>query len=115
MESLALKNLRFEDKEDFKSIMQSLITSKKLKKISIENMVFEHDMYGRSIGHLLSLSQTIYQLELQNVSFEHPRSFYEMCQPLLKRQSRIAVLKIRGVLITTLEARVLQYILMNNK
>ena len=79
LESFAMKNCKFEDKEDFKLIMESLIMLKKLNKVCIENMIFEHEIYGRAIGHLLQMSQTIFQLELHNVSFEHPRSFYEMC------------------------------------
>ena len=38
-----------------------------------------------------------------------------MCNPMLQTKCRINVLKIRGALITSLEAKVLQFILMKNR
>jgi len=38
-----------------------------------------------------------------------------MCAPMLKPKCRINILKVRGALITTLEAKVLQFILMKNR
>ena len=95
--------------------MEAIAHNKNLNTLIFSHMVFNKDLYGKGIASVLGVSQNLNELEIQNVNFEHPRAFFEMCQPLLKKTSRISVLKIRGVLFTTLEVRVLQYILMNNK
>jgi hypothetical protein len=86
-----------------------------MKKVVIERMAFTNEMYGKALGKCILECAGITELQIDQVAFDHPRSFYDMCQPMLQTRCRLNILKLKGILITALEAKCLQYVLMKNK
>jgi hypothetical protein len=52
-------------------------------------------------------SRSLKELDLSHVSFEDPKSFYEMANGLLNEKCRLCALKLRGVVFTQLEGKVM--------
>jgi hypothetical protein len=115
LHSFGINKVKFEDKTDFKILIEAVTLSKKISKLSICCMNFDTQIFGNSIGECLKSSSSLLELEIDKVSFDHPRSFYDMFSPVIHKHSRLNTLKVKGVLFTTLEVRVLQLIIMNNK
>ena len=67
------------------------------------------------IGRCLTDSRSVRELDITNVVFEHPKCFYDVCSAILNERCRLCVLKLRGIHITQLEGKIIQYILMKNK
>ena len=78
-------------------------------------MRFDEEVYGKSIGRALTDSRSIRELDISHVIFEHPKSFYDVCSAILNERCRLSILKMRGLNITQLEGKIIQYILMKNK
>ena len=78
-------------------------------------MDFEDEVQGKSIGRALAESRSIKELDISSVVFDHPKSFYDVCSAILSENCKIEIFKLRGINITQLEAKIIQYILMKNK
>ena len=78
-------------------------------------MVFDEEVYGKAIGRALTDSRSLRELDVSHVTFEHPKSFYDLCAAILNERCRLNIFKLRGISITQLEGKILQYILMKNK
>ena len=78
-------------------------------------MEFAEEIYGKALGRVLTDSPSIRELDLSHVVFTHPKSFYDVCSAILSERCRLNILKLRGINITQLEGKIIQYILMKNK
>ena len=78
-------------------------------------MVFDEEPYGKQLCHLLNDCRQLREFDASNCEFFHPKCFFEMCQSLISEKSRISVIKLKGLHITNLEGKVLQFVLMKNK
>ncbi len=77
-------------------------------------MNFEEEVHGTAIGRILSDSRTIRELDVSNIVFDY-RTFYDMSQAILNERCRLQILKMRGILISEIEGKIIQFILMKNK
>ena len=78
-------------------------------------MRFDEEVFGKAIGRALTDSRSIRELDISHVVFDHPKSFYDLCSAILNERCRLSILKLRGINITELEGKIIQYILMKNK
>ena len=83
--------------------------------MTFQHMVFDEEVFGKAIGRALTDSRSLRELDISYVTFEHPKSFYDVCSAILNERCRLNVFKLRGISITQLEGKILQYILMKNK
>ena len=75
---------------------------------------FDEEIFGKSVGRILSDSRTIRELDVTHVLFDY-RTFYDMCQAILNERCRLNVLKMRGLVVSEIEGKIIQFILMKNK
>ena len=115
LESIAFIGIKFEDNVDFKRVLEGVEKNRKLIKLSLQNIVFNEELFGKSIGRTLTENRFIRELDMSYCVFEHPKCFYDICMALLNERCRVNVFKLRGVLLTPLEAKIVQFILMKNK
>ena len=115
LETIGLVGVTFEDKIDFKKITEAMQISPKLQKITFKDLNFDEEIYGKAIGRALTDSRSIRELDISNVTFEHPKCFYDLCSAILNERCRLNILKMRGILLSQLEAKIIRYILMKNK
>lgn len=73
------------------------------------------DYHGKYLGKVIMDSKSLTELEINACTFLHPKAFFEMCSPLLQAKNNLKVLKMKGILITLVEAKVIQFIMMKNK
>ena len=78
-------------------------------------MEFAEETYGKALGRVLIESRSIRELDISHVVFEHPKSFYDVCSAILNERCGLSILKLRGINITQVEGKIMQYILMKNK
>jgi Ran GTPase-activating protein (RanGAP) involved in mRNA processing and transport len=83
--------------------------------VTIQGMTFDEEAYGKAVGRMLNDSKTIRELDISNCEFVHPKCFFDMCSALLTEKCRLNCIRFRGIAITNLEAKVIQFILMKNK
>ena len=114
IETIGLIKVTFEDATDFKKVSDGIKLNAKLNKLSFKYMNFDEEVYGTSIGRILSDSRTIRELDITHIIFNY-RTFYDMCQSILNERCRLNVLKLRGLLVGEIEAKIIQFILMKNK
>lgn len=86
-----------------------------MRKLTLSSVTFDEEAHGKSLGRMLSDSKSMRELDIQNCDFQHPKSFFDCCQALLTEKCRLNVLKLRGLTLTNLESKVIQFILMKNK
>ena len=65
LESIGLHKIRFEDKHAFKTVIDSIANSRKMKKIYLSCMSFDTDFHGKKLGQALKRSQSIIELHLE--------------------------------------------------
>ena len=104
----------FEDVHDFKKITEGVKLNSKILKLSFHSMNFDEEIHGTAIGRVLNDSRSIRELDLTQIVFDY-RSFYDMCQAILNEKCRLSVLKLRGLHVTEIEGKIIQFILMKNK
>ena len=78
-------------------------------------MLFDEEIYGKAVGRAITDSRSLRELDISYVHFEHPKAFYDVCSAILNERCRLSIFKLRGIKITQLEGKILQYILMKNK
>lgn len=113
--TLSFVKCSFEDIVDFKKVMEGVQLNTKLNKLVFMHMNFDDEVYGKSIGRTLMDSRSLRELDISHVLFEHPKCFYDVCSAILSERCRLNILKLRGIAITQLEGKIIQYILMKNK
>ena len=111
---MRLVKVSFEDIVDFKKVTEGMKLNQKLNKLSFQHMNFDEEIHGTAIGRILSDSRTIRELDVSNIVFDY-RTFYDMCQAILNERCRLQILKMRGILISEIEGKIIQFILMKNK
>ena len=71
--------------------------------------------FPRNDLYLFELLQNAVDDGASHVVFEHPKSFYDVCSAILNERCGLSILKLRGINITQVEGKIMQYILMKNK
>lgn len=77
-------------------------------------MLFDEEPYGKILMNLLQNSM-IREFDASKCEFFHPKCFFIMCQAFINDKSRCILLRLKGVHISNLEGKVLQFVLMKNK
>lgn len=78
-------------------------------------MLFDEEPYGKTLCHLLNDCRQLKEFDASGCEFFHPKCFFDMCQSLINEKSRVIILKLKGIHISNLEGKVLQFVLMKNK
>jgi hypothetical protein len=81
----------------------------------LTGLYFDHEFQGKSVGRMLSDSRSLRELEISGCEFIHPKAFYDMCSAMLTEKCRLNVFRFKSCIITELEAKVLQLIIMKNR
>ena len=115
METLGLCRVTFEDNTDFKKIMDSIQQNGKLNKLTVQHFEFDEESYAKSLGKVLTNSRSVKEVDISNVEFTHPKSFYDVCSAFLNERCRLSTFKLRGITLTNLEAKIIQFIFMKNR
>ena len=95
--------------------MESIQQNERLNKLAFHNMEFFDEVQGKAVGRALTESRSIRELDISSVVFDHPKSFYDVCSAILNENCNVEIFKLRGINITQLEGKIIQYILMKNK
>jgi hypothetical protein len=77
-------------------------------------MNFDSEVFGTCLGQAISISSSIVEIDLIKMSFTHSKSCYDTLKPLMSKECKIEILKIRDSLITGLESKVLVCLMMYN-
>jgi len=64
LKSIALSHLQFEEKNDWKDMMNAICSSTNMKKVEISKMTFSTDMYGKALGMCILDCAAITELAL---------------------------------------------------
>ena len=70
-------------------------------------MIFDDEAHGKAMGRMLTDSKSIRELDISNCDFQHPKCFFDMCSAMLTEKCRLNCLRLRGINITNLEAKVI--------
>jgi len=95
--------------------MEGVQYSLKIKKAGVIGMLFDDESYGKTLCHMLNDCKHLREFDASYCEFFHPKCFFDMCQSLISEKSRVTVFKLKGVQISNLEGKVLQFVLMKNK
>ena len=72
-------------------------------------------MYGKAIAVALVENKLIRELDLSYSTFEHPKCFYDISMAINNEMCRLNVLRLKGLKVKQMEAKILQFMLMKNK
>jgi hypothetical protein len=95
--------------------MEGIQFSLKIRKAGVLGMFFDQEIYGKVLCHALGDCRNLREFDASYCEFFHPKCFFDMCQALISEKSRVIVMKLKGINISNLEGKVLQFVLMKNK
>ena len=78
LQTIGLIKVKFENRADFKILMDAIQINPKIKKVTLGYFSFEMEFHGKSLGTCLLESKSITEIDLQGIQFTHKKAFFEM-------------------------------------